>query len=80
MVRVSKLTVPFSHSSSHATRYRACGLRQGQLLPYAHWADATALDDLQLSGYGDIDTVLLISSSRPRAQLVAAAARLHASR
>jgi hypothetical protein len=40
----------------------------------------TALDDHQLSGYGDISTVLLISSSRPRAQLVAAAARAHASR
>jgi hypothetical protein len=52
----------------------------GQLLPYVKWAEATALDDHQLNGYADIHTVLLISTSRPRAQLVAAAARLHASK
>ena len=52
----------------------------GQLLPYVKWAEATALDDHQLNGYDDIHTVLLISTSRPRAQLVAAAARSHASK
>ena len=45
-----------------------------------NWAEATALDDHQLNGYADIHTVLLISTSRPRAQLVAAAARSHASK
>ena len=52
----------------------------GQLLPFGKWSEATSPDGHLSKLNKDITTALLISSARPRAQLVFAAALSHPSK